>query len=207
MSGADIDDGIASVRGMVAIAQSVRTGKAGQARRRVGSGLMKLGIFAKTFPGTAPSRCCRRRPLPAMPPCSTTWPAPALARFPSDRARGRRRRPGRLPRDRGRDRRRLGDLQHDPSGPCIERGRTAELRSDRLRGRPNGHASCSRSAPAAATRRTSGATIPTTHGGAAWREMINEFQLLVEIADRYDILIGVEPELANVVNSARRARS
>jgi sugar phosphate isomerase/epimerase len=48
---------------------------------------------------------------------------------------------------------------------------------------------------------------PDNQGDAAWREMTNEFQILVEIADRYDILIGVEPELANVVNSAQRARA
>jgi sugar phosphate isomerase/epimerase len=31
--------------------------------------------------------------------------------------------------------------------------------------------------------------------------------IAVEIADRYDIDLGIEPELANVVNSAKKARS
>ena len=41
---------------------------------------------------------------------------------------------------------------------------------------------------------------------AAWRAMCGEFQHLLAIAERCDIAIGVEPELANVVSSARRAR-
>jgi sugar phosphate isomerase/epimerase len=41
---------------------------------------------------------------------------------------------------------------------------------------------------------------------AAWREMCEEFRLLVDIAEKNDVLIGVEPELANVVDSAAKAR-
>ncbi|MBB4227983.1 sugar phosphate isomerase/epimerase family protein [Rhizobium mongolense] len=48
---------------------------------------------------------------------------------------------------------------------------------------------------------------PDNETGAAWSEMIKEFRLLVQIADRYDIRIGVEPELANVINSAHKART
>lgn len=41
----------------------------------------------------------------------------------------------------------------------------------------------------------------------AWRAMIDEFHALVEIADQYDVLIGVEPELANIVSTALKART
>ncbi len=47
---------------------------------------------------------------------------------------------------------------------------------------------------------------PANSTAAAWDEMCKEFGILIEIADERDILIGVEPELANVVNSAQRAR-
>jgi sugar phosphate isomerase/epimerase len=47
---------------------------------------------------------------------------------------------------------------------------------------------------------------PDNDTAAAWAEMITEFRLLVAIADRYDVLIGVEPELANVIRSPERAR-
>ncbi len=47
---------------------------------------------------------------------------------------------------------------------------------------------------------------PDNDTEAAWTRLCQEFELLLEMAERHDILIGVEPELANVVSSARRAR-
>jgi sugar phosphate isomerase/epimerase len=41
----------------------------------------------------------------------------------------------------------------------------------------------------------------------AWSELLEEFGHLIAIANRFDIRIGVEPELANVVNSAQKARA
>lgn len=40
----------------------------------------------------------------------------------------------------------------------------------------------------------------------AWRDLIKAMETAVGIADRYDIDLGIEPELANVVNSAEKAR-
>lgn len=40
----------------------------------------------------------------------------------------------------------------------------------------------------------------------SWDEMCREFELLLVIAEREDITIGVEPELGNVVISARKAK-
>jgi sugar phosphate isomerase/epimerase len=42
---------------------------------------------------------------------------------------------------------------------------------------------------------------------AIWSEMLREFQLLLPLAERHDIILGVEPELANIVSSARKART
>ena len=42
---------------------------------------------------------------------------------------------------------------------------------------------------------------------AAWADMCCEFALLLAIAETQDIYIGIEPELANVVSSAAKARS
>lgn len=47
---------------------------------------------------------------------------------------------------------------------------------------------------------------PDNSSADAWREMCREFELLLDIAERYDVMLGVEPELANVVSSAQRAR-
>lgn len=40
----------------------------------------------------------------------------------------------------------------------------------------------------------------------AWEELCREFRLLLPLAEEHDVLLGVEPELANVVYSAERAR-
>ena len=40
----------------------------------------------------------------------------------------------------------------------------------------------------------------------AWRDLLASMETAIGIADRHDVLLGIEPELANVVNSAQRAR-
>jgi sugar phosphate isomerase/epimerase len=47
---------------------------------------------------------------------------------------------------------------------------------------------------------------PDNSSAAAWEDMCIEFRMLIPIADKYDVLIGVEPERANVIDSAQRAR-
>lgn len=47
---------------------------------------------------------------------------------------------------------------------------------------------------------------PDNANPAAWQEMCGEFSHLLAIAEAYDVEIGVEPELTNVVSSAERAR-
>ena len=41
---------------------------------------------------------------------------------------------------------------------------------------------------------------------AALEEVYREFRFLLPIAEKHDVILGVEPELANVINSAERAR-
>lgn len=40
----------------------------------------------------------------------------------------------------------------------------------------------------------------------AWRDLVQAMEQAIAIADRHDVDLGIEPELANVVNSARKAR-
>jgi sugar phosphate isomerase/epimerase len=40
----------------------------------------------------------------------------------------------------------------------------------------------------------------------AWKDLLKSMETAVAIADKYDVYLGIEPELANVVNSAQRAR-
>jgi len=43
-------------------------------------------------------------------------------------------------------------------------------------------------------------------GEEAWADLLTSMERAISIAERHDILLGIEPELANVVNSALKAR-
>ncbi|WP_087001917.1 sugar phosphate isomerase/epimerase family protein [Rhizobium sullae] len=47
---------------------------------------------------------------------------------------------------------------------------------------------------------------PDNNTPEAWRDMLEAMETAVEIAERYDVDLGIEPELANVVNSAEKAQ-
>lgn len=49
-------------------------------------------------------------------------------------------------------------------------------------------------------------THPDNHTPEAWRDLQAAMETAVGIADRHDVELGIEPELANVVNSAKKAR-
>lgn len=40
----------------------------------------------------------------------------------------------------------------------------------------------------------------------AWRDLLEAVETAIGIAERYDVDLGIEPELANVINSAQKAR-
>jgi sugar phosphate isomerase/epimerase len=47
---------------------------------------------------------------------------------------------------------------------------------------------------------------PDNDSNDAWRDLIESMRFAIGIADRFDLELGVEPELANVVSSARHAK-
>ncbi len=46
---------------------------------------------------------------------------------------------------------------------------------------------------------------PDNDSREAWRDLVTEVRAALAIADRYEVDLGIEPELANVVNSAEKA--
>ena len=48
---------------------------------------------------------------------------------------------------------------------------------------------------------------PDNNLPSIWNDLCHECESLLEIADQYGIAIGIEPELANIVNNANRARA
>ncbi|MBY5767001.1 sugar phosphate isomerase/epimerase [Rhizobium leguminosarum] len=47
---------------------------------------------------------------------------------------------------------------------------------------------------------------PDNNTPESWRDLLDAMGTAIEIADRYDVDLGIEPELANVINSAGKAR-
>ncbi|CAM5775797.1 xylose isomerase [Labrys miyagiensis] len=47
---------------------------------------------------------------------------------------------------------------------------------------------------------------PGNDGPDAWRDLRESFETALAIAEKYDVDLGIEPELANVINSAAKAR-
>ncbi len=48
---------------------------------------------------------------------------------------------------------------------------------------------------------------PDNDTPGAWRDLLGAMETALDIAERHDVLLGIEPELANVVNSATKARA
>lgn len=47
---------------------------------------------------------------------------------------------------------------------------------------------------------------PDNDTPAAWRDLLTSIEIALQIADEYDIMLGIEPEVNNVVDSAGKAR-
>lgn len=48
---------------------------------------------------------------------------------------------------------------------------------------------------------------PDNNSAAAWRDMMASMAIAIDIADRYNVNLGIEPELANVVSNAAKAKA
>jgi sugar phosphate isomerase/epimerase len=47
---------------------------------------------------------------------------------------------------------------------------------------------------------------PDNSSPAAWRDLLRSMEEAIQIAEKHDILLGVEPEVGNIVSSTRKAR-
>jgi sugar phosphate isomerase/epimerase len=47
---------------------------------------------------------------------------------------------------------------------------------------------------------------PDNNTPEAWQDLLESMEVAIAMAEKYDVYLGIEPELANVVNSAQRAR-
>ena len=210
MRGADIEDGIASVRAMVAIARSVRERQAGRARRRRRARCDAARHLRQDLRGHRRRRRCSRAVADAgyrggavqhglLRACRRMPDA-----IPPERGRGSRRGGAR---DRRRDRGGFGHLQHDPSRSGRARARAAPARGPRRGRAGDGHAADDAVHRHARLRTTSGASIPTTPTPEAWRDLLAEHGGGDRDRRAHDVDLGIEPELANVVVRRAEARA
>lgn len=167
---------------------------------------MKLGIFAKTFDGADPSR---------------VLPAVAAAGFAATQynmaCSGFSAMPDTIPKDAARA---VSTAATAAGVVIVAVSGTYNMIHPDPAMRARGHERLSVLAGAAAGLSTRLVTLctgtrdpvdqwrnhPDNHTPEAWRDLLAAMETAVGIADRHDVELGIEPELANVVNSAEQAR-
>jgi sugar phosphate isomerase/epimerase len=167
---------------------------------------MQLGIFAKTFAGTAPgavllaARHAGYQTVQYNMACSGLSSLPLAISEETASA--------------------VHSAAMDASVAIAAVSATYNMIHPSLREREKGRQSFKAIAAAAPTMGTRVLTLctgsrdpedqwryhPDNSSAAAWEELCKEFEFVLPIADEYDVLLGVEPELANVINSSERAR-
>ncbi len=172
----------------------------------IGSTTMKIGIFAKTFPGTAPSdvlNACRQTDFEAV---QYNMACSGLSSLPKEIPPGV-----------------VDSIRHAARQAEIEIAAisaTYNMADPRISMRVDGRAAFAAIAKNANAMGTgiltvcSGSCDPDNQwrwhrdnsSSQAWSDMCHEFEIISEIAIRENVIVGVEPEHANIVSNARQAR-
>jgi sugar phosphate isomerase/epimerase len=167
---------------------------------------MKLGIFAKTFDGADPSRVL---PAVAAAGFAAAQYNMACSGFPAM--------PDIIPKDAARA---VSAAATAAGVAIVAVSGTYNMIHPDLAVRARGHERLAVLAAAAAGLSTRLVTLctgtrdpvdqwrnhPDNHTPDAWRDLLAAMETAVGIADRHDVELGIEPELANVVNSAEQVR-
>ena len=167
---------------------------------------MQLGIFAKTFPGAEPGAVLKAVAATGF---SATQYNMACSGLPSM--------PDAVP-DRVTAAVAAAAVRHDVE--IVALSGTYNMIHPDLSVRARGHERLEVLAAAAATLPTRLITLctgtrdaedqwrghPDNETPEAWADLLAAMEIAVGIADRHDVDVGIEPELANVINSAEKAR-
>lgn len=167
---------------------------------------MKIGVFAKTFPGTEPaavlaaSRDARFQSVQYNMACSGSGPLPEAISADAANAIAKAARAAGIE---------IAAISatYNMTGPDPLKRAAGRRAFAAIAGRAATMGAklvtvCSGSLDAADQWRRH----PDNDTAASWDDMCREFALLLDLAEAHDILIGVEPEHANVVSSASKAR-
>ncbi|MDQ0396219.1 sugar phosphate isomerase/epimerase family protein [Labrys monachus] len=168
---------------------------------------MQLGIFAKTFSGTMPDAVMNAARLAGYQAVQYNMACSGLASMPSA-----------IP-DQAADAVRAAAIEHGIAVVAVSATYNMIHPDPAVRAR--GHESLRVIAGSAHRMGTRLLTLctgtrdpddqwrahPDNEAPQAWGDLLDAMTVAVAVADEHDVDLGIEPELANVVNSAAKARS
>jgi sugar phosphate isomerase/epimerase len=168
---------------------------------------MRLGIFAKTFPGTNPNAVLSAAATAGFRAVQYNMACSGLPAMPDRAPKGV-----------------VDAIRSATRGTGVEivalSGTYNMIHPDRAE-RARGHARLETLAALASSLSIPLITLctgsrdpddqwrwhPANASSDSWIDLLASMAIAVEIANRYDVDLGIEPELANVVNSAEKARN
>lgn len=167
---------------------------------------MKLGIFAKTFEGTDPGVVLKAVAKAGFSSTQYNMACSGLAPMPDE-----------ISKEQARS---VADAAATAGVEIVAVSGTYNMIHPDLAVRQAGHRRLAILAERCATMSTRLITLctgtrdavdqwkehPDNNTPEAWRDLLEAMGTAIEIADRYDVDLGIEPELANVINSATKAR-
>lgn len=168
--------------------------------------MMKLGIFAKTFEGTDPALVLKAVANAGFSSTQYNMACSGLGPMPDEISEGQARS--------------VADAAATAGVEIVAVSGTYNMIHPDLAVRQAGHRRLAVLAERCAAMSTGLITLctgtrdpidqwkehPDNNTPEAWRDLVEAMGTAVEIAERYDVDLGIEPELANVINSAAKAR-
>jgi sugar phosphate isomerase/epimerase len=167
---------------------------------------MKLGIFAKTFEGTDPATVLKSVAKAGYTCAQYNMACSGLPSMPDEITAA--------------EARSVAEAAEKTGVEIVAISGTYNMIHPDLSTREDGHRRLAVLAQHCATMSTGLITLctgtrdpidqwkehPDNNSPEAWRDLLGAMETAIEIADRYNVDLGIEPELANVVNSATKAR-
>lgn len=167
---------------------------------------MKLGIFAKTFEGTEPDTVLKSVAKAGFACAQYNMACSGLPSMPDEITAAQARS--------------VAEAAEKAGVEIVAVSGTYNMIHPDLATRQAGHRKLAVLAEQCATMSTGLITLctgtrdpvdqwkehPDNNSPEAWRDLLGAMETAIEIADRHNIDLGIEPELANVVNSAVKAR-
>jgi sugar phosphate isomerase/epimerase len=168
---------------------------------------MRLGIFTKTFDGSSPSTVLYAAKAAGYSVVQYNMACSGLAAMPDEISKS--------------SAREVTDASKSTSIDIVAVSGTYNMIHPDIAIRNSGHARLEAMAARCSEMQTNVITLctgtrdtedqwrghPENSSTESWRDLLNAMEMAIRIADKYDIYLGIEPELSNVVSSAEKAKN